>query len=130
MLLAVEFHERRHPEVEDLAIEASEMAVVEALSDEQNGIGTMSPGLDHLIGIDDELFAKHWQRHRLAGGDKVGQTAAEALAIGQHRDRCSPSGGVAPGDRGGLGPGPDFTGRRAAAFEFSNKADAARRSDC
>ena len=63
LLRVVQFYQRSHAQVENRCIEAAEVAIVEALGDQQHRIGPMHAGLNHLIQIDDEFLAQHRQRH-------------------------------------------------------------------
>ena len=55
----VEFHQRRHAQRHDRLVQRAKLPVVEAFGDQQHGVGPGRPGLDHLVGIDDEILPQH-----------------------------------------------------------------------
>ena len=119
----MQFHERSHVEVEDLAIQAAQVAVVEALGDQEHRIGPVGPRLEHLIPIDDELLAEHRQRHGHPGGLEIDKAAAKVPGIGEHRKRGGPGGGIAAHHVLDRRPRPDLPRRRALPLELSDQPD-------
>ena len=80
---------------------SGQAAVVERRGDEQHGGGARRGGLPDLVGIDHEILAQHRQRDGRGDRLEVGQRAAEAPRLGEHRDGVGPGGcvGAAPARR-------------------------------
>ena len=119
--LVVQLHERRHAVVDDRPVEAPEVAVVEALGDQEHRVGPMGSRLDHLVEVDHELLAEHRQTHGRPGRLQISEAATEASMVGEHRDRRSPGGGIAPHDVLDGGSRPDLAGRRALPLELGDQ---------
>ena len=79
--------------------------------DQQDQVGAGRPGLEELVGGDDEVLAQHRHRHREPHPDQVVQRAGEPALLGEHRDGGRSPGLVLLGQRGGIGD----LGQRALA---------------
>ena len=95
-----------------------------AADDQQHRVGAVDRGLVQLVRIDDEVLAEDRQLARLAGGAQVVERAAEALLLGQDRERrgAAPLVGADPIDD--LGRGGDVAGARRAALELGDHREA------
>ena len=79
--------------------------------------------------VDGEVLAEHRQRHRGPHRHEVGEGAAEARAVGEHRDGGGAGRLVAPGLRHRVEAGRDGAGRGAGPLHLGDDPDraAARR---
>ena len=123
VFLRVQFHQRRHAQIEDLAVEAPQVAVVEALGDQEHRIGPVSPRLEHLIAIDDKLLPQHRQRHSHAGRLEIDEAAAKPDGIREHGERRGPGGRIAADDLLDYGVRTKFAGGRTLSLEFGDESD-------
>ena len=94
----VDFDQDVHAERRRLLAQAAHLPVVQAGGDQQDTVGTQRPGLDHLVGIDEEILADHRQAARGPGLLQVGIGALEEIDIGQHRQAGRTARGVTAGD--------------------------------
>jgi len=98
------------------------VAVVEALGDQEHRIGTVHPGLDDLIKVDDELLAEHGQIDRATGRLQVGEAAAEAGVIREHGEGSGSAAGIGRGDLRHGRRGANLARRRAATLELGDQS--------
>ena len=57
----VQLDQRRHAQRDDRVVQPAEQVVVETFGDQQHGVGPGRAGFDHLVGVDNEIFAQQRQ---------------------------------------------------------------------
>lgn len=85
--------------------------VVEAFSDEQDGVGSVRAGFDDLIFVDDEIFAEDGQGDRVTNLLNVLELALEEFFIGEATDGGGSGAVVGGGDGDGIEIFADEAGR-------------------
>ena len=73
--------------------------VVERRHDDQDAVGAVGAGLDHLIGVVDEILAQHRQLGGGAGGHHEIEMALKRRRVGQHRETGGAAGFIGLGQR-------------------------------
>ena len=121
--LVVDLDEDRQAELAGLVVEPAERGVVEGGDDQQGEVGSRGPGLEELVGGDDEVLAQERYVDRGADRPEVGQASAEAALLGQDADRRSSPARVGLGQDGGLRDLGELTLARAAALDLRDHAD-------
>ena len=99
---------------------------VEHGCDQQNGVGSMGGGFDHVEIVNREILTQHRDVHRRARGFEIGERSQEKFAIGQNA-QCGGAGlRINAGDGGGIEPSREnaFTGR--GAFDLGDNRRLAR----
>ena len=66
--------------------------------DQQHGIGTSRPGLEQLIGAENELLAQQGQFHRLPHLDQNVESPLEKGLVRENGEAACTAGGISPGD--------------------------------
>ena len=61
ILRLVQLHQRRHAQLARLVEQLPQIAVVEALGDQQHRVGPGRAGFDQLIRVENEILAQHGQ---------------------------------------------------------------------
>ena len=119
----MQFHQRRHVQVEDLPVEAPQQAVIEAFRDQEHGIGAVRPRLEYLVAVDDELLPQHGQRHGHPRRLEIDEAAAKPDGVGEHGERRRTCRRIAADDLLDGFTGTEFTSRRALPLEFGDESD-------
>ena len=101
--------------------------IIERRHDDQDAIGAMSAGLDHLIGVVHEILAQHRQRGGGARGDHEVEVTLERRRIGQHRKARRAAGFIGARERGRIEIGADQAFRRRGLFHFCDQRVVAMR---
>ena len=74
------FHQRRHPVLGGQFAQPAQFLFFENRGDQQNRVGAVCGGFDHMEFVDREILAQDWQGHRRARGLQIAQFALEKLA--------------------------------------------------
>ena len=77
----------RHVQLAGQDHHVQQMAFLDHVGDEQQGVGAGGSRLPDLVLIDDEVLAEHGQRHRLADLLDVPEVPAEVPFVGEARNR-------------------------------------------
>ncbi len=73
-------------------LDITRRTVVERRHDDENAVGAMGAGLDHLIGIVHEILAQYRQSGRRACRHHEIEMALKRRRVGQHREACRAAG--------------------------------------
>ena len=102
--------------------------VVERGHDDQDAVGAMGAGFDHLIGVEHEILAQHRQVGRRARRDHEIEMALERRRVGQHRQARRAAGLIGLGQRRRIEIGADQPlGRRGLLHLGDQRIVAARK---
>ena len=101
--------------------------IIERRHDDQDAVGAMSAGLDHLIGVVHEILAQHRQRRGGARGDHEVEMALERRRVGQHRQARRAAGLIGPRQRRRIEIGADQAFRRRGLLHFRDQRVVAAR---
>ena len=124
--LVVHLDQHGHAELAGLVVERPQRGVVERGHDQQHQVGAGRAGLEHLVGIDQEVLA---QQRYVDGGPhraEVVEAAAEPALLGEHADRGGPAGGVLPRQGGRVGDLGEVALAGAAPLHLGDHAGAGR----
>src|SRR5690606_16485343 len=94
----VDFNQHVHAQFRGHAFEFAQLGGRQGGGDQQHAVRTQRPGVDDLVGIDQEILAQHGQA---AGGARLAQViiaALEILHVGEHGQAGRAVAGVTGGD--------------------------------
>ena len=117
----VDFDERLHAEFARVEIKVSQVAVVEALGDQQNAVGSGGASLGHLIAVDEEVFPQHRDLHHLPHGEQIVEMPLKEMFVGQHTQACGPVLLVGEGDLYRIEVGTNDASRGRGFLHFSDQ---------
>lgn len=83
----VNFEQSRHAQLDAENLKVDNLTLAQTLGDEQERIGASGSSLPDLIGVDNEILAKHRQGDRISNRVNELKFAAEIFVIGEARNR-------------------------------------------
>ena len=81
-------------------VQVPQLGISQAGGDQQDAIRPQDPGLQHLVGVQDEVLADDRQRTGGTGLPQVVVTALEKIHVGENRETGRPAARVAQGNLG------------------------------
>src|SRR4030095_12350000 len=101
----------------------AEVAVVEALGDQEHCVGARGPGLEELVRIQNEVFAEDGNLDCGANLPQVVETPLKVLLVGQNAKATGPGSLVDAGDLDRIKVGPNDPLAGAGFLDFGDEAD-------
>ena len=106
----------------------AQLCVVEGGRNQQYAVGPHEPSIDHVAGIDGEVFADDRERRGSARRPQVCHRTTEPLLICQDREaRCAPS-FIGAGEQTWVEVGEQISLRRGASLDLADDRDSLGRS--
>ena len=93
--------------------------------DDQHAVRAMGPGLEHLIGIVEEILTQRGQMRGLAGALQRLQAALKRRAVREHGETRRPGGLIGAGEHWRVEVGADHALGGARLFDLGDQRDAA-----
>ena len=94
--------QHRQPQSPGHLEQIGQILVGEDRRDQQGGIGPGGPGLEQLVGGEDEVLAQQGELHRVAHRHQHLKAPLEEALVGQHRQAAGATIPVAPGNGDGV----------------------------
>ena len=117
----MDFDQHVHPERDRRVLDVFCRGIVERGHDDQDAVRAMGAGFHHLIGVEHEILAQHWQAGRRARRDHEVEMALEGGRVGQHRQARRAAGLVSLRQCRRIEIGADQPLRRRGLFHFRDQ---------
>jgi hypothetical protein len=123
----VDFDQHVHAVRDGRILDLLRGGVVERGHDDQDAVGAMGAGFRHLVGVEHEILAQHWQAGCRARRHHEIEMALERGRIGQHRQARRAAGLVGLGQRRRVEIGANESLGRRGLFHLGNQRIVAAR---
>ncbi len=113
-----------------LLVESLQLVIIQALRNQQDGIGAVDPGLQQLVRIEDEIFPQQRPLDDLSNLLQVFERPLKMGRFGQDTDARGPVLLVGLGDGDRMKVRANHAFGRAGLFDFGNQFDSAGSGQC
>ena len=117
----LDFDERLHPEFTGVIVKVAQVAVIQALGDQQDAVGSRGTGLDHLITINDEVLSQDGDRHGLSHGPQKIEMPLKEVFVCQNAETRGAMSLVGERNLHGIEISPDDPSGRRRLLDLGNQ---------